>query len=71
MDELKKEMKRLGISQEALAERLGLDRSYVNQILNGKRIAPDWFEGRAALAVAVITKAEYEADKVRQKVLGR
>ena len=69
MDTLKKEMKMLGISQETLAERLGLDRSYVNQILNGKRPKPDWFEGKAGLALARIAKADYEADKVRQKVL--
>ena len=69
MDTLKREMKELGISQEALAERLSLDRSYVNQILNGKRPAPHWFEGRASLALARIAKADHEADKVRQKVL--
>ena len=65
MDNLKREMKKLGIPQEALAERLGLDRAYVNQILNGKRKAPEGFEGRAALALAVIAKGRLRGREIQ------
>ena len=69
--ELKVEMKAQGITQSSLADRLGLDRAYVNQILNGRRKPSMRFKERAFLALVDLVKAEYAADKARRKVLGQ
>ena len=71
MEELKIEMKKLGVSQKELSQALSLNRSYVNQILNGKRVAPEWFEEKSVLALILIATANLEASKARTRVLGR
>ena len=67
MEKLKEEMREHGITQAALADLMGLDRSYVNQMLNGRRKPPEDFEARAFLALVFLVEAEYEAEKARRR----
>ena len=70
MDDLKKEMRQLKVPQVALAQYLGINPSYFNLIINGKRPAPEGFQGKAAVGLAILAKAERFAEEARKKVLG-
>ena len=64
-----KNMQSLGVSQVALAERLGISQAYLCLILHGKRPAPGGFEVKMELALMVLAKAEKAAQEARCKVL--
>ena len=64
-------MAELSVTQQDLAEALGLNATLLNHILKGRRTPPADFERRVTAALDRLERAERAADKARQKVLGK
>ena len=69
MEKWKSQIKELRLKQKDVANQLGMNDSYLSRLLNGKQKPPDNFELRLSLALTILSKAEFEAQKARQKVL--
>ena len=61
----------LGLTQQDLADALGLNPTQLNHILKGRRTPPADFERRVTAALDRLELAEQAADTARQKVLRR
>ena len=59
------------ISQDRLAQALGMDRSRLSRILSGLARMPADFELRAISALDALETAEMAADEARRRVLDR
>ena len=64
-------MAEIGVTQQDLADALGLNATLLNHILKGRRTPPADFERRVTAALDRLERAERAADKARQKVLRR
>ncbi len=61
----------LGVTQQDLANAMGINPTLLNHILKGRRTPPADFERRATAALDRLGEAEQAADTARQKVLKR
>ena len=68
---LRRRVRASGISQDRLAQALGMDRSRLSRILSGAIRRPDGFEERATRALDVLETAEVAAAEERRRVLVR
>ena len=59
----------LRITQQELADQLGMGPTLINHILQGRRIPPPDFEARVNAALDRLEKAEQAADEARARVL--
>ena len=59
----------LGVSQQALADVLGIHPTALNHILKGRRRPGPDFEARVKAALALLERAERAAQDARQRVL--
>ena len=59
----------VGVTQQDLAVRLGINSTLLNHILKGRRDAPPDFEQRVNKVLAKMEAAEKAAQKAREKVL--
>ena len=64
-------MAELSVTQQDLAEALGLNATLLNHILKGRRTPPADFARRVTAALDRLERAEQAADKARQEVLRR
>lgn len=69
--DLRQRARASSISQERLAQALGMDRSWLSRILAGRQRMPDGFEARAISALDALETAEMAADEARRRVLDR
>ena len=63
-------MAEIGVTQQDVADALGLNATQLNHILKGRRTPPADFARRVTAALDRLEQAEQAADKARQKVLG-
>ena len=61
----------LGLTQQDLADALGINPTLLNHILKGRRTPPADFARRVTAALDTLEQAEQAADTARQKVLKR
>ena len=64
-------MAEIGVTQQDVADALGLNATLLNHILKGRRTPPADFARRVTAALDRLEKAERAADTARQKVLGK
>lgn len=62
-------MAEIGVTQQDVADALGLNATQLNHILKGRRTPPADFERRVTAALDRLEQAERAADTARQKVL--
>ena len=62
-------MAELGITQQDLADTLGINATLLNHILKGRRQPPPDFKDRAAVALNKLEAAEKAANEARERVL--
>ena len=62
-------MAEIGVTQQDLADHLGINPTLMNHILNGRRPAPPDFEANATAALDLLEAAEEAAQKERARVL--
>ena len=70
MKNIRGRMAELGVTQQDLADALGLNPTLLNHILKGRRPPPESFERRVTTALDKLEQAERAADTARQRVLG-
>ena len=71
INHLRGRMAELGVTQQDLADALGINPTLLNHILKGRRTPPADFEARVTAALDRLEQAERAADRARQKVLRR
>ena len=71
INHLRRRMAEIGVTQQDVADALGLNPTLLNHILKGRRTPPADFERRVTAALDRLERAERAADKARQKVLKR
>ena len=64
-------MAEIGVTQQDVADALGLNATQLNHILKGRRTPPADFERRVTAALDRLEKAEQAAERARAKVLRR
>ena len=62
-------MAEVGVTQQDVADALGLNATQLNHILKGRRTPPADFARRVTAALDRLEQAEQAADKARQRVL--
>ncbi len=62
-------MAEMGVTQQDLADALGINATQLNHILKGRRQPPPDFRDRAAVALDRLEAAEKAADEARERVL--
>ena len=71
INHLRGRMAELGVTQQDVADALGLNVTQLNHILKGRRTPPADFKRRVTAALNRLERAEQAADRARQKVLKR
>ena len=64
-------MAEVGVTQQDVADALGLNATQLNHILKGRRTPPADFTRRVTAALDRLEQAEQAAERARQKVLKR
>ena len=62
-------MAELGVTQQDLADLLGINPTLLNHILKGRRSPPPGFYEKVNAALDLLEKAKKAADEAREKVL--
>ena len=67
--DIRVELRRQGLTQQALASALGVDASTLTRIMRGQRRPPGGFAARARAAIARLARAEHAAADARARSL--